>query len=238
MNAEQQTTIAQHVRDNLATVRGRINDAALAAGRDPAAVTLMAVSKTITPLVIALAHDAGVTTFGENRVQELQAKVAALPELRWELIGTLQRNKVRAALEVATRIQSVDSIALAEAIERIAAETDRIIPVLLQVNVVGEATKHGVTPTEAITVVRAIARLPHLRGEGLMTVAPAVDDQQLTRPVFAAMRVLRDRLRDEVGATWTELSMGMSDDFPMAIAEGATIVRIGRALFGPRTNVL
>ncbi len=226
--------IAARIVANLADVRRRIAVAAERAGRSPEEITLLPVTKTISPDVIRVAIQQGMTTFGENRVQEAAAKVPALPGARWELIGTLQRNKVRAATSLFARIQSVDSVALAQAIDRAEAERGGIMPVLLQVNVAGEASKHGVTPDEALSVSRQIARLAHLRGVGLMTIAPLVDDPQSVRLVFARLRALRDQICAEVGNGWHDLSMGMTDDFEVAIAEGATIVRVGRAIFGER----
>ena len=219
---------------NLEHVRQRIASAATDAGRQPAEITLIAVTKTVAPDLIAVAQQHSVTVFGENRVQEARAKVLALPTAQWDLIGTLQRNKVRAAVALFARIQSVDSVELAGEIERVAAQHDTIMPVLLQVNVAGEATKHGVALADVAAVAQAITQLPHLRGEGLMTIAPVGDDPEEARSVFAALRERRDWLRAQVADTWQELSMGMTDDFVVAIAEGATLVHIGRAIFGAR----
>jgi PLP dependent protein len=226
--------IAARIVANLAAVQQRIAVAAERAGRSPAEIMLLPVTKTIAPEMIGVAQRQSMTTFGENRVQEALAKAPMLPGARWELIGTLQRNKVRAATTIFARIQSVDSVLLAQSIDHAAAERAIVMPVLLQVNVAGEATKHGVTPDEALTVARQIAQLPHLRGAGLMTIAPQTDDPRSVRPVFARLRALRDQLRAELGDEWRELSMGMTDDFEIAIEEGATIVRVGRALFGER----
>ncbi|MBA3824148.1 MAG: YggS family pyridoxal phosphate-dependent enzyme [Ktedonobacterales bacterium] len=221
---------------NLADVRARIAEAATLAGRDPATVTLIAVSKTMLPEAIQGAYAAGARHFGENRVQEAVAKVPALdlPAAQWEMIGTLQRNKVRAALDLFVRIHSVESVELAREIDRLAGERGRVVQVLVQVNVAGEASKHGVSLAEALPLARAINELPHLRGAGLMTVAPIVTDLADVRPIFRRLRELRDLLRVEVGPSWQELSMGMTDDFSVAIAEGATLVRVGRAIFGAR----
>jgi PLP dependent protein len=219
-----------------AAMRLRIAEAAAADGRDPHEITLIAVSKTMAPAAIRAAYAAGARHFGENRVQEAAAKIPALalPDVQWELIGTLQRNKVRAALSFAARIHSVESIELAREIDRIAGELGRVVPVLVQVNVAGEATKHGVASADAVPLARAISGLAHLRGAGLMTVAPIADDPEVVRPVFRRLRALRDRLLGEVSPTWEALSMGMTDDYPVAIAEGATLVRVGRAIFGER----
>lgn len=218
-------------------VRGAIAAAAERAGRAPATITLIAVTKTVPPTLIQQAYDAGVRHFGENRVQEAVSKIAALelPDARWEMIGTLQRNKARAAVDHFGRIHSVTSQALAEDLARQAAQRGIVLPVLIQVNVAGEATKQGVAPAEALPLARIIAGLPHLRGSGLMTVAPNVADPAAVRPVFRHLRELRDTIRAALGDDWLDLSMGMTNDFPAAIAEGATLVRIGRALFGART---
>lgn len=221
---------------NMRRVQGQIAQAAERAGRDPASVTLIAVSKTMPPELIAAAYHAGARHFGENRVQEAQRKLPelTLPDATWELIGSLQRNKAAQAVALFQRIHSVESVELAEAIEHAAALQDRTVPVLVQVNVAGEATKHGVAPPAALPLAQAIARLPHLRGVGLMTVAPIASDPTDVRPIFRRLRELRDRLRETVDPTWQHLSMGMTNDFTAAIAEGATLVRIGRAIFGER----
>jgi PLP dependent protein len=230
------SSIAERIRANRAAVQTRITQAAEAAGREPDEVTLIAVSKTMPPEAIRAAYDAGARHFGENRVQEAASKIPplALPDAQWEMIGTLQRNKVRTALDLFTRIHSVESVELAREIDRIAGERGHVVSVLVQVNVGGEATKHGVAPTDALALAQAIAALPHLRGAGLMTVAPISADPDAVRPIFRQLRQLRDTLLAEVGPSWRELSMGMTDDFPVAIAEGATLVRVGRAIFGER----
>lgn len=224
------------IETNLQRVQSQIARAAEAVGRDPASVTLIAVSKTMPAAAVATAYAAGVRHFGENRLQEAQSKIheLLLPDLQWEMIGNLQRNKVAQAVSLFGRIHSVESLALAQEIERVAAQRDQIVPVLVQVNVAGEATKHGVTMTDALALAQAIAEMPHVRGAGLMTVAPIATDPATLRPIFRQLRLLRDQLRTTIGPTWQELSMGMTDDFAAAIAEGATVVRIGRAIFGER----
>jgi pyridoxal phosphate enzyme (YggS family) len=218
-------------------VRGRVAAAAERAGRSPEDVSIVAVSKMIDVERIRGAYELGLKTFGENRVQEARGKITALrlPLIRWELIGHLQTNKVARAVELFARVQSVDSLRLAEALDHEAARLGRVLPVLLEVNVAGESSKNGLNPAELVATGRATAALPHLRMEGLMTVAPLVDDAEAVRPVFRRLRELRERLRDEVPTgDWRHLSMGMTGDFEVAIAEGATLVRIGRALFGER----
>ncbi len=232
-------------------IRKRIAAAARRADRSPASVTLVAVTKTVPIERMLAAAALGLTRFGENRVQEARDKRARLAALaqddpgvswllaqtHWELIGHLQTNKVTQALEIFDRVQSVDSVRLAETLSARAATRDRALPVLLEVNSGGEASKSGFAPGEIESAARAIAALPALRIEGLMTVAPIVPTPEQARPFFRYLRELRDHLRAAIPLGekgWRELSMGMSDDFEVAIEEGATIVRIGRGLFGER----
>lgn len=223
-------------------VRDRVARAATRAGRDPSTVTLVAVTKTVPVPVVRAALALGFGVFGENRVQEAQAKIAELGRegIRWELIGHLQSNKAARAVELFDRVQSVDSVRLAGMLDAQAAKRGGgALPVLLEVNVAGEASKSGLAPDEVVEAARAIAALPHLRPEGLMTVAPITERAEDVRLVFQRLRELRDELRAAVplgpaGGGWGALSMGMSDDFEAAIEEGATIVRLGRALFGER----
>jgi pyridoxal phosphate enzyme (YggS family) len=218
------------IAENLARVRGRIERAAARAGRAPSSVRLVGVSKTFPPQAIVQALRAGLSDVGENYIQEAATKVAevaatATPRPRWHLVGHLQTNKVRTALELFDVIESVDSVRLAEALSRRAVKP---VEVLLEVNVAGEATKTGFSPEEVPAAAGRIAALPNLALRGLMTVAPEADDPEEVRPVFRRLR--------EFGLALglPELSMGMSGDFEVAIAEGATIVRIGRAIFGAR----
>jgi pyridoxal phosphate enzyme (YggS family) len=214
---------------NLARVRERIATAAARAGRDPAAVRLIGVSKTFPASAVIAAVGAGLGDVGENRVQEAAAKkpevTAAGAQAVWHLIGHLQTNKIRAALQLFDSIHSVDSLRLAESLSR---HAQHPIDILLEVNVAGEATKTGFSPAEVPAAASAIAALPRLRLRGLMTVAPEVTDPEAVRPVFRELRQLNASLG------LSELSMGMSGDFEVAIEEGATMVRIGRAIFGPR----
>jgi hypothetical protein len=224
----------------LSAIRDRIGEAVAHANREPDQVQLVAVSKTVPAEVLRDAYALGLRVFGENRVQEAQEKIAALalPDVRWELIGHLQTNKANRAAELFARVQSVDSLRLAEVLSTRAIALDKTLPVLLEVNVAGEASKSGFAPEETLATARAIANLPGLRLEGLMTIAPLVDNPEDVRPVFRSLRELRDRLREAVPLAsdggWLELSMGMSDDFAVAIEEGATLIRLGRALFGAR----
>lgn len=221
-------------------VRARIAGAAIRSGRSPADVLIVAVTKTVPAAVLREAFALGFTTFGENRVQEARDKRVALDDLpaRWELIGRLQTNKVARAVELFARVQSVDSLRLAEELDRRAGEHGVVLPVLLEVNVAGEASKAGFAVADLAAAAAAIARLPHLRPEGLMTVAPLGERAEDAHPVFRELSRLRETLRKQVpcgpDGGWPELSMGMSDDFEIAVEEGATVVRIGRALFGER----
>jgi hypothetical protein len=216
------------IADRVAHVRQRVQRAAERAGRSPADVTIVAVSKGFPPSAIDEAVVAGIGDVGENRVQEAAAKIVALRPLpiTWHLVGHLQTNKAKTALELFDIIHSVDSLHLAEVLSH--PDRSGPLPILLEVNAAGEATKFGFPPGEVAAAAQAIARLPHLDLRGLMTVAPFVSDPETVRPVFRELR----RLRDALGLR--ELSMGMTDDFEVAIEEGATLVRIGRAIFGER----
>jgi len=231
---------------NLQSVHERIAAAARAAGRDPASVTLIAVSKTMGATVVAEAARAGATALGENRVQEAEEKVPEVARLladpaapavapTWHLIGHLQTNKVKAAARLFDVIHSVDSLRLAQALARQAVAGPRPLQVLLQVNVAGEDSKGGFSPDELRRAARTLAGLDALAFGGLMTVAPLTDSQDALMAVFQA---LRQQFLELAGVfptpAWQHLSMGMSNDFELAIAEGATLVRIGRAIFGER----
>ena len=221
-------------------VRARIASAVIRSGRSPADVLIVAVTKTVPAAFLREAFALGFSTFGENRVQEARDKRVALDDLpaRWELIGRLQTNKVARAVALFARVQSVDSLHLAEELDRRAGERGVVLPVLLEVNVAGEASKAGFAVDDLTAAAAAIARLPHVRPEGLMTVAPLGERAEDARPVFRELSRLRETLREQVpcgpDGGWRELSMGMSDDFEIAVEEGATVVRIGRALFGER----
>jgi len=221
--------------EKLAHVRQRIASAAARAGRNPDAVRLVAVSKTHPASAVAEAADTGQTVFGESRVQEARDKIPSCPPgLEWHFIGHLQKNKVRQALPLFRLFHSVDSEALARAMDRVAAETGAETAALLEVNVSGEATKHGFKPDDLRTVLPALAALPHLRLRGLMTMAPYSDNPESARPFFRALRELRDELAAAHGLALPELSMGMSGDFEPAVEEGATLVRVGTTIFGER----
>lgn len=223
------------IADNLARVRAELADAALAAGRDPGSVTLVAISKTWPASDVAEAAAAGQRLFGENKVQELLAKTAEAPAgLEWHLVGHLQSNKIRRLLPVCALIHSIDSAELARQVDRIAGELGIVARVLLQVNVASDEAKFGF-PTETVRrEYPAIAELSNLEVRGLMTVPPYDEEVEQVRPHFAALRRLRDELEETHGPSLPELSMGMSHDFRIAIEEGATIVRVGSSIFGRR----
>ncbi len=221
----------------LADIQLRIADAAARAGRPPQSVTLVAVSKTKPVEALHEAVRAGVRVFGENRVQEAVAKMPPFErdDVQWHLIGHLQSNKAKIAVERFAMVQSVDSIALAGRLNRLAADAGKRLPVLLQVHLGDEETKSGVAPDEASELVRQTLDLPNLELRGLMAIPPFFPDPQDVRPSFRRLRELRDALQERFPAhPLPELSMGMSHDFEVAIEEGATMVRVGAALFGAR----
>lgn len=218
---------------NVARVRARMAEAAARGGRRSEDVTLVAVTKTVDPDRIREAMVNGLRIFGENRIQEARDKIPQIQGATWHLVGSLQRNKVKEALRLFEVIHSVDRLPLAEEISRRALqEPGRPIGVLVQVNISREAQKHGAAPEATAALVRAVAKRPGVRLQGLMGIAPLVRSPEEARPFFRSLRELRDRVRDEVpDVALPELSMGMTDDFEVAIEEGATMVRIGRALF-------
>ena len=223
--------------ENLADINQRIRRAAESAGRDPASIRLVAVSKTRPAADIVQAATAGQRLFGENYVQEFAAKAAEVQDaVEWHFIGHLQSNKVKYIAGKVALIHSVDRLALAEEISRQWGKLDSVCPVLIQVNISGETTKSGTTEAGAIQLVRECARLPHIRVLGLMTIPPFFDDPEAARPCFSELRRLSRTIAAEqiAGIEMRELSMGMSGDFEAAIQEGATLVRIGTAIFGAR----
>ncbi|MFH1084600.1 MAG: YggS family pyridoxal phosphate-dependent enzyme [Chloroflexota bacterium] len=246
IGASQDVVVA--IAANLARVRGRIAAACARAGRDPNAVTLVAVTKTRSSDEMRAAYACGVRHMGENRVEEAEDKVPALQAalraefaaepVTWHLIGHIQSRKAARAAALGDVIHSVDSVRLAQRLERCAAEAARRISVLLEMNVSGEASKFGLAAWDAasraalLDELAPLAEMRHLQVRGLMTMAPIVPDPEQARPVFRALRELADFLRPRLAfSAWSELSMGMTDDFEVAIEEGATLVRIGRAIF-------
>jgi pyridoxal phosphate enzyme (YggS family) len=225
------------VADNLSAVQERIAKAAARVGREPEAITLVAVTKTMPVERIREAIEAGQRVFGENHVQEAQGKVEALGrQVCWHLIGHLQRNKVKFVCELFDLIESVDSLPLARDLSLHAGRHGMVMPILLQVHIGDETTKSGVEASEALALVRQVAALPHLSVKGLMCVPPAVEVAEHARPYFVQLRTLAERIAEEriPNVSMAELSMGMSHDFEVAIEEGATMVRVGSAIFGPR----
>lgn len=225
-----------YIRDQLEEIRNSIAAAAQRAGRAADSVTLLAVSKTFPVSDILQAYAEGQRLFGENRLQEAMEKMPQMPQdCEWHLIGPLQRNKVRKALEQGfTLIQAVDSLKLAAAISRIAGELKKTVRILLEVNIDGEASKHGFTPTQLEEEWECLTALPGLEIRGLMCIPAPVDNPQDARPAFAALRNLAIHLRERGPLPLPELSMGMSHDYAIAVEEGATIVRVGSAIFGKR----
>ncbi len=244
--------IAAFVAENLQQVRMRMAEAALRAGRNPETVRLVAVSKFFSVEAVWAAWNAGQREFGESRPEEAQEKIAALRARLsdaefplWHMIGHIQRRKAPLVVPDFSLVHSMDRLSLAQKLSALAVAAQRTLPVLLECNVSGEVSKDGFAlagwETDAggrerfFQEVTELAALPGLQIEGLMTMAPPVDDPEATRPVFASLRALRDALRERFPASgWDQLSMGMTDDFEAAIAEGATLVRVGRAIFGER----
>lgn len=219
----------------LASIRERVAAACERVGRPASDVTIVGVTKTKPASTVRAALAAGLEDVGENYVQEFVAKHAAVAmPVRWHFIGHVQRNKVRDIVPLATMIHSVDSERLARAIDAEAERLGRQISVLVQVNTSGEASKFGAAPDAVRSLAATVASLRNLRLDGLMTIAAFLDDPEALRPMFARLRMLRDELTHELGTALPHLSMGMTGDFETAIEEGATIIRIGAALFGPR----
>jgi pyridoxal phosphate enzyme (YggS family) len=232
------------ITQNVDEIRRRIAAAAHRTARDPNEITLMAVSKTFAPEHIREAYAAGLRVFGENRVQEFSGKAAhliALKDAEWHMIGHLQTNKAARAVELFTAIDSVDSLRLAEKLNSSAQQSGKQLPVLIEINVGGEAAKSGTAPesSDLEELLRAAPRLAHLEFRGLMTVPPFSDDPQAARPYFRRLRELQEEIsgRNLENVGMNVLSMGMSHDFEVAIEEGSTCVRIGTAIFGERTKL-
>ena len=226
------------IADNVRRVRTRMRQAAERAGRDPMSVRLVAASKTVDAARIRAAISAGVTILGENYLQETRQKLGQTGRagVEWHLIGPLQRNKVRYVFDLFDMMHSLDRLELAEEINRRAERLGRRLSVLLEVNVGGETSKSGWTTAGLLNDIRQLAALPHIQVRGLMTIPPPTSQPHEARPFFRQLRQLRDRLAQEGydGMALDELSMGMTADYEVAIEEGATLVRVGTAIFGPR----
>lgn len=230
------TVDSEPLPNRIAAIRRRIEEAACRVGRDPAAVELIGASKTVPPAVLREAVAGGLALFGENRVQEAQEKIPGVPGARWHFIGHLQRNKAGKALELFEMIQSLGSLRLAEVLDRLGTDRGRAVPVLVEINLEGEASKDGFPPEGLAGLFQTLDRMPGLLVQGLMTIPPPVDRPELSRPFFRRLRDISRRIQD-LGLERVEmrhLSMGMSTDFEVAVEEGATIVRVGTALFGQR----
>lgn len=220
---------------NIESIQQRIRNACERAERQPSDVTLLAVSKGQPPEVINEAAKLGLILFGENKVQEAKAKIPLCSgKLRWQMIGHLQTNKVRDAVQLFEMIQSVDSLNVAVEIQKRCEQSGKTMPILLEVNLAGEASKYGYAPEQILADLPKINALSKLEIHGLMTIPPYTTDENRLRPIFRRMRELKEQCEQILGAPLPQLSMGMSGDFEIAIEEGATMVRVGTALFGPR----
>jgi PLP dependent protein len=223
------------IPDRLEGIRDRMNEACQRGNRDPDSVRLVAITKTRSVSEIRAVVEAGVVELGENRVQEAESKAPAMgANVRWHLVGHLQQNKVNKAVPLFERIHSLDSVELGRRIDRAAAEIDKVQSVLVQVDLAGEETKFGLPERDLMETIEILGELPHLRVDGLMILPPYRDDPEEVRPFFRRLRELAFEAREARLSLGSELSMGMSHDFDVAIEEGATLVRIGTALFGPR----
>ncbi|MBW2411789.1 MAG: YggS family pyridoxal phosphate-dependent enzyme, partial [Deltaproteobacteria bacterium] len=229
----------ESISNRLKMVRDRINKAALDCGRNPESVRLIAVSKTISANIVEQAIKAGVTTLGENYVQEARDKISTLSEysISWHFIGHLQSNKAKYAVKLFDLIHSVDSVKLAREINKQAYKIDKVQQILIQVNISQEKSKSGISVDETINLINEVRQFENLAVQGLMTMPPFFNQPDRVRPFFAALRDLRNQAKGKAmpGVSLDELSMGMTGDFEVAIAEGATMVRVGTAIFGERT---
>ena len=226
-----------NVAENLEHVRSQIADAATKSGRSLTEIELVAISKTHDAEKVRAAVEAGQQLFGESRVQEARGKIPLLPSaLRWHFVGHLQKNKIRHALPLFELFHGIDSIDLARDLNRIADEDGTHPRILLEVNVAGEGSKFGFKPETVRAEMEALLALPRLTIEGLMTIPPLAEEAEASRKFFAQLRDLRDALEKEFDMKLPQLSMGMTNDFPIAVEEGATLVRVGTAIFGERSR--
>jgi len=227
------------IAENLRSIQERIAHAADRAGRKEDDVLLLAISKTFPPEIVREACDAGQRYFGENKVQEGKAKIPQLPgNLHWHLVGHLQSNKARDAVELFEMIHSVDSLKLANELEKWADRASKRIPILLEVNVAGESSKFGLQPEMVVDTAKQVASFHRLELQGLMTIPPFVTEEDKARPFFQKLRSLKTEVEQAMGVPLPHLSMGMSHDFEIAVEEGATIVRVGTAIFGERKSAV
>ncbi len=227
----------KEIAERRTRVLQRIEDACRRCGREPGEVRLLAVSKTRPPEQVAEAAEAGQTVFGENRIQEAAVKIPMCPgHLAWHLVGHLQGNKVKSAVQLFSMIHSIDSAKRLRQVNAACGEAGRVLPVCLQVNVSGESSKFGMEPEALIPTLKEAVEWTHIDVCGLMTIPPLTEDPERARAFFRALRELRDRARDATGFPLPDLSMGMSHDLEIAVEEGATWVRVGTDIFGPRTS--
>jgi hypothetical protein len=237
MTRDEPEGTSMSIRDNVNRIKDRIAQAASRVGRDPSLIRIVAVSKTFPVDRILEAIEAGIIDIGENRVQEAEPKVARIGNrVRWHMVGHLQRNKVKKALGMFDLIQSVDSLRLLNEIDKRAMQMGKIADVLVQVNTSGEETKYGLSPDEVIQFMEIASQKEHIRVRGLMTIGPLVDDPEKARPSFVMLRRIKEKVEgmNLPRIEMVYLSMGMTDDFEVAIEEGSNMVRIGRAIFGER----
>jgi len=222
------------IRENVLGVMERIEKAARRAGRDPKEIKLVAVSKTVEAARVKEAIEAGVSILGENYVQEAQKKIEVIGRpVAWHFIGHLQSNKAKYAVHLFDMIHSIDSLTLAQELNRRAEQEGQVVKVMIEVNISGEATKFGTDEEKVLSIIKGILSLNHLSLEGLMTMPPYFDSPEMSRPYYIKLRDLKEKMAKE-GISLKELSMGMSNDFEIAIEEGATYVRVGTAIFGAR----
>lgn len=222
--------------ENVAAIQHRINAACERAGRDRSTVQLMAVSKGHPPEAIRAVAETGLTLFGESKIQEARLKIPQCPgKIHWQMIGHLQSNKAKDAVQLFELIQSVDSLSLAQELNKRAEQAAKTLPILLEVNVAGESSKFGYGPESVLAELEQLNALKRLELHGLMTIAPYSQDVERVRPFFRKLRELKERCEQQLGAPLPVLSMGMSGDFEVAIEEGSTLVRVGTAIFGERT---
>jgi hypothetical protein len=227
------------INDNLKRLRAKIEDSCTKTWRPSSEITLVAVTKTVPTEKIERAIESGIKAIGENRVQEAQEKFSIIGnKAEWHLIGHLQTNKVKKAMEIFSVIQSVDSLHLAQEIEKRASTIPKVIPVLIEVNTSQEETKFGVEPSRLFGLVRDVLSLSHIKISGLMTIGPglAVEDKEKSRPCFRLLYELKQRAEKEFGVSLPYLSMGMSSDFEVGIEEGSNMIRVGTAIFGARSK--